>query len=233
MRVERWIGARFWRPWSAPARCCPPRRTRAPTTSTPASSARTSTATTRGSPVNRRRRVERRPLHAPDTTCASPGDPLVAACFSRGATYAPGVVGRARVLRAAETRDHRLHALNLRQLYTRGRAERRTPNTPVRHDERSARLRLHARRQLRRGRHRLRHRRPALLGRRGPIDKTVTLSKADSPHSSGDAGHRRGDGAPCRLLGGRTAVCSLGASDACPDSSSSAPRSRSRTRVPP
>ena len=51
-------------------------------------------------------------------------------------------------------------------------------------------------------------------GAAGPIDKTVTLSKADSPHSSGVQGTAQAMVVSAGCWQGRTAVCSLGASDA-------------------
>jgi hypothetical protein len=50
-------------------------------------------------------------------------------------------------------------------------------------------------------------------GAAGPIDKTVTMSKADSPHSSGVQGTATSMAISAGCWAGRAAVCSLGAND--------------------
>jgi hypothetical protein len=148
-------------------------------------------------------------LFTTDTTCTSPSDPLMAA-FQASVAYAPGASAQLQFISPPNTAITD-YTLSLEQLYSVvGQAS--DPNTAFvmttfgpyaftlagQYDAGVINY-------VTADQH--------YWGAAGPIDKTVTISKADSPHSSVIQGM-----APSIVLfagcwSGRTAACTLGASD--------------------
>jgi hypothetical protein len=148
-------------------------------------------------------------LFTADTTCSGPGDVLVAA-LQPSVQYAPGSSAALTLVPPPSTRITD-YTVALHQLYT-AAGLNMDPNTPFvmttfgpyaftlagNYDTGAiayVTADLH------------------YWGAAGPIDKTVTLSKADSPKSSVVQGTAPSMALYAGCWQGRTAVCSLGASD--------------------
>jgi hypothetical protein len=148
-------------------------------------------------------------LFTADTTCSGPGDVLVAA-LQPSVQYAPGSSAALTLVPPPSTRITD-YTVALHQLYT-AAGLNMDPNTPFvmttfgpyaftlagNYDTGAiayVTADLH------------------YWGAAGPIDKTVTLSKADSPHSSVVQGTAPSMALYAGCWQGRAAVCSLGASD--------------------
>jgi hypothetical protein len=148
-------------------------------------------------------------LFTADATCAAPGDVLVAA-LQPSVSYAPASSAALALSAPTNTRITD-YTMTLRQLYT-AAGLNMDPNTPfvmttfgpyaftlagnydggvINYVTADAHY----------------------WGAAGPIDRTVTLSKADSPHSSVIQGTAPTLALYAGCWSGRTAVCSLGASD--------------------
>jgi hypothetical protein len=148
-------------------------------------------------------------LFTADTTCATPGDVLVAA-LQPSVTYPIGS-SAALVFIAPPNTTLTNYTLTLRQLYTAAGLSA-DPNTPfVMTTFGSYAFTLAGNYDagviayVTADQH--------YWGAAGPIDKTVTLSKADSPHSSVVQGSAPSMALYAGCWAGRAAVCSLGASD--------------------
>jgi hypothetical protein len=148
-------------------------------------------------------------LFTADTTCAAPGDVLVAA-LQPSVTYPIGS-SAALVFIAPPNTTLTNYTLTLRQLYTAAGLSA-DPNTPfvmttfgpygftlAGNYDAGVIAYVTADQHY--------------WGAAGPIDKTVTLSKADSPHSSVVQGSAPSMALYAGCWAGRAAVCSLGASD--------------------
>jgi hypothetical protein len=148
-------------------------------------------------------------LFTADTTCATPGDVLVAA-LQPSVTYPIGS-SAALVFIAPPNTTVTNYTLTLRQLYTAAGLSA-DPNTPfvmttfgpyaftlAGNYDAGVIAYVTADQHY--------------WGAAGPIDKTVTLSKADSPHSSVVQGSAPSMALYAGCWAGRAAVCSLGASD--------------------
>ena len=148
-------------------------------------------------------------LFTADTTCSGPGDVLVAA-LQPSVQYAPGSSAALTLVPPPSTRITD-YTVALHQLYA-AAGLNMDPNTPFvmttfgpyaftlagNYDANAVAYvtaDLH------------------YWGAAGPIDKTVTLSKADSPKSSVVQGTAPSMALYAGCWQGRTAVCSLGASD--------------------
>jgi hypothetical protein len=144
-----------------------------------------------------------------DTTCSSASDPLMAA-FQAGVAYAPGASAQLQFLPPPNTTITN-YTLNLEQLYSVvGQAS--DPNTAFvmttfgpyaftlggQYDAGVTNY-------VTADQH--------YWGAAGPFDKTVTLSKADSPHSSLIQGTASSIVLFAGCWSGRSAACTLGASD--------------------
>ena len=205
---EGWLDARSSPRSSAPARWRRPRRRREATTSTRARSARRSMATTRGRRATTRtagpRRSTRptRRARAPETSSPPVSSP---ACSTRS------------------DRPRRWHSpppntkisdytVTLRQLYT-AAGLNSDPNTPYVMTTFGPYAFTLA------GNYDATTVIPYVTqdghywGAAGPIDKTITMSKVDSPHSSVVQGTATSMAISAGCWAGRTAVCSLGAGD--------------------
>ena len=148
-------------------------------------------------------------LFTADTTCAAPGDPLVAA-LQPSVQYAAASSAGLAFISPSGTRITD-YAVTVRQQYT-AAGLNSDPNTPYvmttfgpyaftlagNYDAGVINY-------VTQDQH--------YWGAASPIDKTVTLSKADSPHSSVVQGTAPSMAISAGCWSGRTAVCSLGASD--------------------
>jgi hypothetical protein len=148
-------------------------------------------------------------LFTADTTCAAPGD-VVMAALQPSVSYAPASSAAVVLTAPANTRITD-YTMTLRQLYT-AAGLNMDPNTPfvmttfgpyafTLAGNYDAGVINYVTADLH------------YWGAAGPIDRTVTLSKADSPHSSVVQGTAPALALYAGCWSGRTAVCSLGPSD--------------------
>jgi hypothetical protein len=148
-------------------------------------------------------------LFTADTTCSAPGD-VLAAALQPSVQYSPGSSAALVLTPPPDTRITN-YTVDLHQFYT-AAGLNSDPNTPfvmttfgsyafALAGNYEAGVVAYVTQDLH------------YWGAAGPIDKAVTLAKADSPHSSGVHGTATSMALYAGCWGGRTAVCSLGASD--------------------